>query len=223
MTVIVELQCYSSNFYIICYYYSLIAAHDRAGYPIREADCDLGSDTPRCSLHWRYICGFCGRSAHFMAMAFCPDKKAYFCSSCTLAREIVNEPFLVWDYFFRYQSPSTGTWHPSLDKLDYDGRHPGRSAADEIPGLSEQRSLAGTARAEQSRARHIALRMSKMRGILMRRVGMPDLARTETLLDVISVMRACCVCSVVQRGAPYWNSDVATDIYVTDWLEGERW
>lgn len=125
---------------VSCYYCETISVRDGC-YPARQATFDLSSPAPRCALHWRYVCGVCGRPAHFMATAFCPQRGRYYCDSCATATDTVDEPFAAWDYFFRYRSPWTGDWQPSLDRLDFEGCHPARVAADAgapISGLAEE-------------------------------------------------------------------------------------
>ena len=40
------------------------------GYVPTSASHDLGSAAPRCSRHWRYHCGKCGATDHFMRIAY---------------------------------------------------------------------------------------------------------------------------------------------------------
>ena len=42
-----------------CYYCDKINAID-AEYASSPASHDLDSEAPRCSRHWRYVCGACG-------------------------------------------------------------------------------------------------------------------------------------------------------------------
>lgn len=106
-----------------CYYCDRIALHD-ASYERTPAMFDLGSAAPRCGRHWRYLCGQCNRPAHFMAAAYDPVAGRFYCSACATASEEVREPFWAWGYYFRYRSPFTNNWHPSLDRLEFEGCHP---------------------------------------------------------------------------------------------------
>lgn len=91
---------------------------------LRPAAYDLHSPAPRCATHWRFRCEKCERSAHFAAMAFCPDTTAFHCDSCATATETVAARWAGRDYYVRYRSPWTGRWNPALDRLEFEGRHP---------------------------------------------------------------------------------------------------
>ncbi len=122
-----------------CYYCRKIMAYD-GHYRPQSADRDIGSPAPRCALHWRYICGSCNRSAHFMSTAYCPDSSEYFCQSCATAIEIITEPFSAWEYYFISKSPWTGRWQPSLDRLEFEGKHPAKKVGpgNEGPGIARE-------------------------------------------------------------------------------------
>jgi 2-polyprenyl-3-methyl-5-hydroxy-6-metoxy-1,4-benzoquinol methylase len=106
-----------------CYYCDKIRGSD-PGYVGAPAGFDLGSGAPRCARHWRYVCGACGRPAHFMALSFCPEAEAFFCSGCATEKSEVESSFWAWKYYFRYRSPWSGRWAAALDRLEYEGRHP---------------------------------------------------------------------------------------------------
>jgi ubiquinone/menaquinone biosynthesis C-methylase UbiE len=106
-----------------CFYCDKIKAAD-PGYPAAPAAFDLGSEAPRCARHWRYVCGKCGQAAHFMATAYCPDERRFFCAACATAREEVVQPFWAWKYLFRYRSPWSGQWCVALDRLEFERKHP---------------------------------------------------------------------------------------------------
>ena len=106
-----------------CYYCDQIAANDPT-YAVSPASHDLGSAAPRCPRHWRYTCGQCGATAHFMCVSYCEDEAQFFCSSCADGQEEVPEPFWAWKYYFRYRSPWSRKWVPAMDRLEYEGRHP---------------------------------------------------------------------------------------------------
>ena len=106
-----------------CYYCDKIAASDPT-YKGRAAEFDLSSAAPRCAWHWRFFCGHCGDPSHFMALAYCPDKKAFFCADCAQGYEEIEDSFWAWNYYFSYRSPWSGQWQPALDRLEYEGRHP---------------------------------------------------------------------------------------------------
>lgn len=106
-----------------CSYCARIRAVD-PGYPAAAAAYDLGSEAPRCERHWRYVCAHCGDASHFMATAFCPDRRAFYCADCAKEREEIDEPFWAWTYTLRYRSPWTGQWQLALDRAEADGVHP---------------------------------------------------------------------------------------------------
>lgn len=118
-----------------CFYCDKIVAGD-AKYPVAAAEFDLGSDAPRCQRHWRYVCGQCGKPAHFMAVAFCPQAGKCFCAKCASERREVTAAFWAWKYHFEFRSPWSGQWLPTLDRLEFEGRLPA-----DLPGRSAERWL----------------------------------------------------------------------------------
>ena len=106
-----------------CFYCDKIRA-SASEYVGSVATHDLGSEAPRCGLHWRYICGKCGEPAHFMSTGYDPDVETFFCSDCATDVDEVPDPFWAWRYFFRYRSPLSGDWSPGLDRLEFEERHP---------------------------------------------------------------------------------------------------
>lgn len=125
-----------------CYYCDQIQRAD-PGYRAKAARFDLGSGAPRCWLHWRYICGQCNQPSHFMAMAWDHVARRFFCRSCAAGVEEVAASFWGWDYHFRYQSPWTQQWFVSLDRLEFEGRHPLQRQGDEAlhPSISGEPHL----------------------------------------------------------------------------------
>lgn len=127
-----------------CYYCSQFSAAD-PDYQGRPALYTVDGSTPRCALHWRYICARCTQPAHFMAMAYCPSNENYFCARCATGSETRAAEFGAWGYYFRYRSPWSGQWEPSLDKLEHDGKHPALTVADRaetaFPGLADDETL----------------------------------------------------------------------------------
>lgn len=106
-----------------CTYCDKIKATDPQ-YKSRTAEFDLTSAAPRCSWHWRFHCAHCGEPAHFMALAYCPERGAFFCAGCATETREIPDPFWAWKYYFAYRSPWTGKWQPALDRLEFEGRHP---------------------------------------------------------------------------------------------------
>jgi len=106
-----------------CYYCDRIkpAAPD---YAAAEAAYDLASEAPRCARHWRFLCGRCGKPRHFMSLGYCAHAKQLFCAECASASKEERGPFWCWEYCFLYQSPWSGEWCPSLDRIEFEGRLP---------------------------------------------------------------------------------------------------
>lgn len=76
-----------------------------------------------------------------MALAYCPDQKAFFCSSCAIETQEIADPFWAWNYYFTYRSPWTGQQQPALDRLEYERRHPlqnGKSKSKALAALDHQ-------------------------------------------------------------------------------------
>lgn len=126
-----------------CYYCSQFAAAD-PDYQSRPARYTVDASTPRCALHWRYICGCCAQPAHFMATAYCLTNQSYFCAGCATGSATQAAEFGAWGYYFCYRSPWSCRWEPSLDKLEHDGRHPAQLMAGQattFPGLADDETL----------------------------------------------------------------------------------
>lgn len=106
-----------------CYYCDQIT-ESAPDYEASEARYDLASTAPRCERHWRFVCARCGDPSHFMAIAYCDHTRRFFCARCAQGAREVTGDFWAWKYHFEYQSPWTGEWRPSLDRLERDGQHP---------------------------------------------------------------------------------------------------
>ena len=106
-----------------CYYCDKIQASD-ASYVSSNASYDIGSEAPRCALHWRYVCGKCGKPSHFMSAGYDPEVRDFFCSNCATEVKEVVDAFWAWKYYFRYSSPWSGQWSTALDRLEFEGTHP---------------------------------------------------------------------------------------------------
>lgn len=72
-----------------------------------------------------------------MSLAYCPDRKAFFCASCAVETKEVWGSFWTWKYYFLYRSPWSGSWQPALDRLEYEGRHPLQQASQALSALEE--------------------------------------------------------------------------------------
>ena len=106
-----------------CRYCSII--RDSEGeYKVRTARHAMDSTHPRCDLHWRFVCAVCGSGRHFNGVAFCPRKGAFFCIGCAREHRADSRRFWSWDYAYSLACPWAAEWHPALDRLERDGRHP---------------------------------------------------------------------------------------------------
>lgn len=106
-----------------CVYCSHIHSADST-YLVQPAAYDLGSEAPRCALHWRYVCAQCGKASHFMATGYCRQTAQFFCRECASSRSTITGPFWGWEYWFEYTSPFSGKPCVSLDRLEFQGMHP---------------------------------------------------------------------------------------------------
>ncbi|MEO6087467.1 MAG: class I SAM-dependent methyltransferase [Umezawaea sp.] len=64
-----------------------------------------------------------------MSTAYCVVRGEYFCRDCADGTEEVGEAFAAWAYYFRYRSPWTRSWHPALDRLEFENAHPHQTGA----------------------------------------------------------------------------------------------
>ncbi|MBU0491349.1 MAG: class I SAM-dependent methyltransferase [Chloroflexi bacterium] len=112
-----------------CRYCTAIHAHDPA-YSIRPATHNCDTDYPRCDWHWRYVCDACGQPRHFNGVTWCPTCGRHTCVECSPhrrvddAREAWAREAWGWGYYWAVQCPACGEYHPALDRLEYEGRHP---------------------------------------------------------------------------------------------------
>jgi len=110
--------------------------------PARHA---LDTSYPRCDLHWRFVCEVCGRPRHFNGVAFCGSRQAFFCLACAAEHPADSRRFWAWTYSYRLRCPWREESHSTLDRLEYENRHPwqlrhpwartkrGMSPAEDIP------------------------------------------------------------------------------------------
>src|SRR2546427_5214790 len=127
-----------------CRYCSVIHERDST-YRVRTARHALDSSYPRCDLHWRFVCEVCGKARHFNGVSFCRAKGAFFCLACAAQHPGDSRRFWAWTYAYRLKCPWREESHPTLDRLEYEGRHPwqlraawarerrGMSPSEEIP------------------------------------------------------------------------------------------
>jgi ubiquinone/menaquinone biosynthesis C-methylase UbiE len=106
-----------------CKYCDLIHAKDPT-YPLREASFDVAGDFPRCEWHWRYRCDVCGQPRHFNGITWCDQSATFICLSCGRGNQLVDGPFWQWQNYYAVRCPQCHDRHPTLDRLEYEGRHP---------------------------------------------------------------------------------------------------
>lgn len=95
-------------------------------YPDNESlDSRLGMQdmVPRCALHAGYICDTCGTPTHFNGISYCPNCDTFTCVRCGEER-MVEEAFLVYDYYYSIKCTNCGVEHPALDYAEYAMQHP---------------------------------------------------------------------------------------------------
>src|SRR2546427_235107 len=93
-------------------------------YRPRRATHALGSPFPRCDYHWRFVCDCCARPRIFHGIAYCPRRDAMVCVECSPAERAVRRRFWAWSYYFSLRCPWHTGFHPALDRLEHEGRHP---------------------------------------------------------------------------------------------------
>lgn len=108
---------------VACRYCEAIHA-DEPDYGVRPARHARTSSHPRCDLHWRFVCGVCSKARHFHGTAFCPEKEAFYCLHCAPEHRAPQGAFWAWSYYYRLKCPWHEAWHPALDRLEYEGKHP---------------------------------------------------------------------------------------------------
>jgi len=106
-----------------CRYCTLIREREPR-YRVRPARHALDSTHPRCDLHWRFECAVCRQAKHFHAVAWCGPRQSFFCLACAPEHRADPRRFYTWDYAYRLRCPWRDEWHPALDRLEHDGRHP---------------------------------------------------------------------------------------------------
>src|SRR5881396_3505054 len=106
-----------------CRYCIRIREHDPE-YRTRRATHVRESTFPRCDFHWRFVCDECGQSRIFHGVAYCPRRDALVCVECSPEQRAVRRRFWGWSYYFSLRCPWHAGFHPALDRLEYEGRHP---------------------------------------------------------------------------------------------------
>src|SRR3989454_478723 len=106
-----------------CRYCVQIHEHDPR-YEVRRATHARESSFPRCDFHWRFVCDHCGQARIFHGVAYCPRRDAMICVDCSPEQRAVRRRFWGWTYYFTLRCPWHPGFHPALDRLEHDGRHP---------------------------------------------------------------------------------------------------
>ncbi len=106
-----------------CTYCEQIHAKD-ATYPLRDATYEVTGEVPRCEWHWRYVCDVCGKPRHFNGITWCDPSTQFICLSCGQGNRLVNGLFWQWHDYYAIQCPHCQDYHPALDRLEYEGKHP---------------------------------------------------------------------------------------------------
>jgi SAM-dependent methyltransferase len=116
-----------------CYYCYRISSA-QVGYIARPAEFDLGSEAPRCRLHWRYICDHCGEAGHFSDRFYCPITSRVLCRS---AGAVTLQTGAFWSFldWWTIACANCDGDHPSFDRAEFEGMHPWQL----VPGAEQQR------------------------------------------------------------------------------------
>lgn len=107
----------------LCRYCLRIRAHDRR-HRARRATHAQASGFPRCDFHWRFVCDVCGEARIFHALAYCPRTDKTICVDCSPEQRTVHRPFWGWSYYYSFRCRWHAGFHPGLDRLEREGRHP---------------------------------------------------------------------------------------------------
>ena len=105
-----------------CYYCDRIGSAD-AAYPRNVAAYDLGSEAPRCALHWRFHCDHCGQPGHFAERFFCPTSGRMLCRGSG-AVSLQTGAFWSFIDWWSITCPDCGEAHAALDRAEFQGTHP---------------------------------------------------------------------------------------------------
>ncbi|NHJ47351.1 MAG: methyltransferase domain-containing protein [Asgard group archaeon] len=92
-------------------------------YPSNFAIKDEESFTPRCYLHWQYMCSKCKKVKHFNGISWCSNCKEFTCVNCAEER-LIRKEFFIYDYYYSIPCSKCGKYNPALDFAEYDGTHP---------------------------------------------------------------------------------------------------
>jgi SAM-dependent methyltransferase len=105
-----------------CYYCDRIRSAD-ATYGSRPAEFDLGSEAPRCALHWRYLCDHGGDPGHFSDRFYCPESQRVLCRHEGVVTLQTGGFWSFLDWWTIACSHCEGQ-HPSLDRAEFEDVHP---------------------------------------------------------------------------------------------------
>ena len=126
-----------------CKYCEIIHEKDKA-YLVRRAAWDLEGDFPRCAWHWQFICDDCGRAVSFNGTTWCPKTERFYCMRCATTHKKVKHSFWGWDYYYALWCKKCKAYHPVLDWLEYQNKHPWQTdikAFRTLKGLSRDKIL----------------------------------------------------------------------------------
>lgn len=122
----------------------MIIHKHNATYRVRRAGWDIKSAFPRCAWHWQFICDRCGRNVSFNGMAWCRNKREFFCIRCAPRHKKVNRKFWAWNYYYALWCARCQQYHLALDYAEYSGKHPwqrDRTARRALRGLFRRKTL----------------------------------------------------------------------------------
>lgn len=102
-------------------------------YPINTGKFDLEDDTPRCEIHFQFICDSCENSTHFNGIAYCASCSKYTCINCGEAK-IEKVDFLIYDYYYTISCSFCSEYNPALDFAEFNLTHPYQIGAEKPRG-----------------------------------------------------------------------------------------
>ncbi|MCY3410607.1 MAG: class I SAM-dependent methyltransferase [Candidatus Heimdallarchaeota archaeon] len=91
--------------------------------PINEAKYDPDSLTPRCEVHFQFMCDYCHGDYHFNGISFCASCKTMTCIKCG-HEAIIKKDFLIYNYYYEIKCKNCDSANPALDYAEFALIHP---------------------------------------------------------------------------------------------------
>lgn len=108
-------------------YYCKEYAKQIDDYPVNDGIFGNEEDlTPRCELHWKYMCSFCEKETHFAAISWCDNCKVLTCINCG-DYNIHSKRFFFYEYYYSIKCKKCTKDNPALDFAEFELIHPFQS------------------------------------------------------------------------------------------------